>query len=309
MSEPDPWTADRELTQTIASAAIKEAVPELAEATVKRLGNGWDFDTYLAESRWVFRFPRRKQVQAALHKDLALLPWLVDRVDLAVPRYHWGPLRAPSFPYEFSGYELLAGEMAVNVEPEPALVSQLGERLGVFFRELHALQPPAELITAADLDRPLIDPGPLRPHMRRYLPKFVRDVPQLADRATRFFDDPDLAPTAYTGPPRLIHADLHAEHLLLNPNDLKEISGLIDWSDARVGDPAREFACLYSWGGETMLLSMCGAYASDDPTLESRSRFLGTCYAFMDWSWWMEVNRTVAARAAVQTLEGVLPQA
>jgi aminoglycoside 2''-phosphotransferase len=49
--------------------------------------------------------------------------------------------------------------------------------------------------------------------------------------------------------PLLIHGDLGVEHILVDP-DLDCLVGVIDWGDARVGDPALDF---------TGLLVSCGA--------------------------------------------------
>jgi len=306
MSAVQPWTADRELDLEGAAAAIHEAVPDLADAEIRLLGSGWDFDAYEADGCWVFRFPRREDGQTSLRKDLLLLPWIAEHSDLPIPHYAWGPLRAASFPYVFAGYRTLVGRSAATVEPTPALLATLGRRLGAILGQLHAQEPPRSLVEQAGLDEPLVDPGPLRDHMRRYLLAFCERVPDLAERATRFFDDADIVPSPYVGPPRLIHADLHAEHLLLEPAALTEISGLLDWSDARVSDPARDFACMYSWGGEAMLSAMVGGYGGDDGTLESRARFLGICFSFMDWTWWVEIGNEIAERAARRTLERAL---
>ena len=92
VNQAAPWTADRELDAEGAAGAIHEAVPALAGCAVERLGSGWDFDTFQADGTWAFRFPRREGVQAWLLKDLLVLPWVVDRVDLPVPRYAWGAL-------------------------------------------------------------------------------------------------------------------------------------------------------------------------------------------------------------------------
>ncbi len=47
-------------------------------------------------------------------------------------------------------------------------------------------------------------------------------------------------------PPRLLHADLTEDHLLVNQtNGHWQISGLIDWADAEVGDPYYEWIALW----------------------------------------------------------------
>jgi aminoglycoside 2''-phosphotransferase len=38
--------------------------------------------------------------------------------------------------------------------------------------------------------------------------------------------------------PTLLHTDLHSQHVLWTGD---EVTGVIDWGDARIGDPAREF--------------------------------------------------------------------
>lgn len=78
MSDAAPWTADRELDAAGAAAAIYEAVPKLAGTEVRRLGSGWDCDAYEAGRRWLFRFPRRKEGQASMLKDLCVLRWIAD---------------------------------------------------------------------------------------------------------------------------------------------------------------------------------------------------------------------------------------
>ena len=287
---------------------MREAVPEMLHAKVRLLGAGWDFDAYEADARWVFRFPRRASAQAVVHKDLLVLPWIADRVDLPVPRHAWGALRAPSFPYVFSGYGKLHGRMAATLEPTSDLLAVLGRRLGVFLAQLHTLEPPPHIVTEAHLDDPLVEPAKLREGMRKYLPGFCERVPHMAERATRFFDDPQVVPAPYAGPPRLIHADLHAEHLLLDLSTPEHITGMIDWSDARVDDPARDFACIYSWGGERMLRAMLAGYGAANPALEVRSRFLGMCFSFMDWTWWTEVDNRVATAETLRTLHASLPR-
>lgn len=50
----------------------------------------------------------------------------------------------------------------------------------------------------------------------------------------------------YTAPPRLLHADLTEDHLLVSRTAGRWwISGLIDWADAEVGDPYYEWIALW----------------------------------------------------------------
>jgi aminoglycoside phosphotransferase (APT) family kinase protein len=52
------------------------------------------------------------------------------------------------------------------------------------------------------------------------------------------------APPAEARVPAFCHNDLGAEHLLVEA-ETGEITGVVDWSDAAVADPARDFAPIY----------------------------------------------------------------
>jgi len=58
------------------------------------------------------------------------------------------------------------------------------------------------------------------------------------------------------------------------------VSGIIDWGDAAISDPAVDFACLYTWYGEKWLEDVLAHYSgTPDTEIISRSRYLATCLA------------------------------
>ena len=80
----------------------------------------------------------------------------------------------------------------------------------------------------------------------------------LRSRGKQLFDEVE---TLVGFEPALVHADLGPEHLLVRDGRLV---GVIDWGDARVGDPALD----YSW-----LLNVPFAGWDVDPDLRRRARF------------------------------------
>lgn len=63
--------------------------------------------------------------------------------------------------------------------------------------------------------------------------------------------------------PALLHADVSPGHVLINVARA-EITGVIDWGDAGIGDPARDFIFLYEdWGTDFLHLAL-QAYAHED---------------------------------------------
>ena len=67
---------------------------------------------------------------------------------------------------------------------------------------------------------------------------------ELINRCGSFLEDHILANRRYSGPPRLLHADFSAEHILLS-SDGRQVVGVIDWTDAEIGDPAFDFGYLW----------------------------------------------------------------
>lgn len=57
---------------------------------------------------------------------------------------------------------------------------------------------------------------------------------------------------------RFIHADLYAGHILTNLNN--EVSGIIDWTTAHIGDPAMDFAGHLNVFGEESLKHLIEEY-------------------------------------------------
>ena len=72
--------------------------------------------------------------------------------------------------------------------------------------------------------------------LRAVLPEPVAAEAELLLQGTEWLDRP----------PRLLHGDLTQDHVLVTVQDgVWTLSGLIDWADAEVGDPAYEWVALY----------------------------------------------------------------
>ncbi len=308
MSAPGPWSPDRALDAAGAARAIREALPDLPVGDVRLLGRGWDFDAYEVDAQWVFRFPLRVQEQARLHKELALLAWLRHAIDIPMPRYAWSALEAPSFPYVFSGYPKLAGREATTVAPDSVNLGRIGRQLGAWLRTLHDLEPPEALRATLTEAVDAVTPRQARDGKTRYIHTFAEHVGgALADRAVRFLEDDTLLVPHATPTPRILHDDLHVGHLLLAPDDPGCVVGWLDWGDACMGDPARDFAPMYGWGGDALLDAMLAAYGHDDPDFRARARFHGICLAFTDWMHYHRTGDAAGVAWNMHALDAALP--
>ena len=187
----------------------------------------------------MFRFPRRSGVEEALELEIALLPTLAAAL----------PVRVPSFEHVsrdplFVGYRMLRGEPLVDEDPES---------VRAFLEALHALDPSGLPVDSHDW----------LAAYRTQCAEFERLVYPLLDddtreRAKQLFGEVE---TLVGFEPALLHADLGPDHLLVRDGRL---AGVIDWGDARVGDPALDYAWLLN-----------GPFPDwdVDPDLRRRARF------------------------------------
>jgi aminoglycoside phosphotransferase (APT) family kinase protein len=101
----------------------------------------------------------------------------------------------------------------------------------------------------------------------------------------------------------LVHNDLGAEHLLVTGGRL---SGIVDWSDAAVSDPAVDFGRLLRDFGPGFLDDAVTAYGGPPDTgFADRVLFLARCAALEDLAYGVSTGRadySAAARASIGRL-------
>ena len=91
--------------------------------------------------------------------------------------------------------------------------------------------------------------------------------------------------------PALVHNDLAAEHILVD-EAAQTVTGIIDWSDIAVSDPALDFAGMFHWGGQAFSDAVLSAYeGAIDDRLVSRARFMAACRGVGDVKFGLETDR------------------
>lgn len=117
-------------------AIVVGRFPELADSSFRVLGAGWD-SVALAVHQWVFKFPRTEVAATALRREAALLRQIAPAVDMPVPRMDLFETSALFSRHRgIPGEHLLAEHYARLDEPQRLA---LGEALGVFYSQLHAI--------------------------------------------------------------------------------------------------------------------------------------------------------------------------
>lgn len=268
-----PWLPDRALDAEGALAAISAVFTDLSVDTVEFVGAGWEFDVYRATDRgtgdeWAFRFPRRREYAQHFDREAVVLECVADAVaPVQTPRIELRGGPGPHFPYAFAGHHFIPGRPAdaSGVRTGPAFASTLGATL----TRLHTLEPDDAFRHAVGRE----GEGP-SDWFEETLAESegLRGLGGIVDEALSWLDAGPVAPPPYPGPDCLVHNDLSPDHLLVD--EIGDLIGIIDWTDATMGDPALDFIVLYAWRGPAFLDDVLAAYdAAPDGHFRERLEF------------------------------------
>lgn len=236
------------------AALASAAVPGLDPVSVTAPEvPGMDFDVAVVtddhQRRWVVRAPRRAAASAVLDVERSLLPLLGERLPVPVPR----PSGYASLPEGGRAvvYRYLEGAPLdpSTLTPGPGLAAHLGRVLAA----LH--DTPPDLLE--DTGLPVYTADEYR---RRRLAEVDRAagtgaVPTpLLGRWERSLERVAQWRFAAT----LVHGDLSGEHVLV---DGGRVSGIVDWDEARVADPADDLAFVTVGTSPAIVDTVLEAYA------------------------------------------------
>jgi 8-oxo-dGTP pyrophosphatase MutT (NUDIX family) len=208
---------------------------------------GWDSHATVVEGRWLDRTPRFPDADPQLRTETRLMPRLAPLL----------PLPAP-VPIVLDESPLRVRHLLLPGEPLPGpdtLTADQGRRLGEFLRLLHDM--PVNIYVETGVPDGVAARAELLATLERMLHRITPMLPEHLQEPGREL----LRRVALPAPGTLIHGDLSGHHVLVQDG---AISGVIDWSDSRVGDPALDL----SWA----------LYGTPDPFAEA----LATTYAVTD---------------------------
>lgn len=170
-----------------------------------------------------------------VRREAALLAVVAGHSPIPVPRPVGVDLDAGSMTYP-----ALPGTPLLDLprETRERLAVPVGERLGAFLAALHTI-PAGDVAGLADVDDTPADVW-LDEAVEHYA-HVSSGVPVEHHAAVEAFLE---TPPPHDDPaPVFTHNDLGIEHVLVDP-DTGEITGIIDWSDAAVADPAGDFGLI-----------------------------------------------------------------
>lgn len=227
-SMPLRLSSDRNLGESIALHAVREQLPALGCRRATHLGSGWGADVYRLDDRLVARFPRTEEAARWVDFDQAVLGLVTASL---VSAFAVPALVARGKAGSYFPYDFLICEFVPGVEAD-------------------RLTAPAAEALAADLGRAL---------------SRIHAVP-VDDARTAGLREVDWDDSGYAGPLRFVHGDFRHGNILVDPATGR-LTGVIDWGNAAVGDPALDFMALCCGAGGSSCTG-CSAPTHCPPTAD-----------------------------------------
>ncbi|PSB55745.1 macrolide 2'-phosphotransferase [Chamaesiphon polymorphus] len=224
--------------------------------------SGLDFQVVLATDtngeRWILRLPRREDVLLSVDKEKRILETIAPLLSVEVPRW-------VICTDELIAYRALNGVPTATIDTEakaymweidPANVpDRFYTSLAKGMVSLHQIS--IEQLRATGL--PVQTAAEVRDRMKQRMDavRVEFGVSQaLWERWQNWLQNDEI----WMKETVLTHGDLHAGHILIDAQ--AQVTGFIDWTEASVTDPARDFVAYYRIFGREALDKLIAAYAA-----------------------------------------------
>lgn len=221
----------------------------------------------------LFRFPRYEESLNDFLQEIKVLQRLQDHVSLPLPNPIYFSSGTKAVGKVFMGYRTLAGKplfrKELNAIRDEATLESFARQLTSFLHGLHHLSP-----AALGLDLPVRDPcakfKTFFLEVEEHLFSFMR--PEARDTVTGHFEHYFNDTSLHEYQPSLIHGDFGGSNILFEHD---EITGIIDFSFAGLGDPAQDIAAVSTYG-DAFFARIRRHYPNIDSLLERANFYRGT---------------------------------
>jgi len=257
----------RELSEKELLAIVKDKFPEISWQIFEVFNNWRDNQVLILDKSIVFRFPRNEYVKTVHKKEKQLLAIIKKHVDMDIPDYKF-------FTDDDScvGYSAIKGiPMTIDIYTKKlskATQKNIQIWLAEFLTQLHKI--PIKLFEEIWYN----DSGVSKEwtaHFQKDFREKCGDIlsPKELQTVLGYIQQLQEKTTEYKV---MIHSDVQEKNIFIDES-LSNISWIIDFSDARISDPALDFDRLRDYGDEfTYGVYEAYQWKKDDDFLE-RSKF------------------------------------
>ncbi|MCC9022948.1 macrolide 2'-phosphotransferase [Bacillus nakamurai] len=224
---------------------------------------GMDFQVVFAEDdsgvTWVLRKPRRPDVIERAAAESDVLTFLRSYVTVSVPDWRIHTPELIAYP-KLDGIpaaviDLEKKQYVWNMEHEPPS-DDFVRSLAAALAGLHGADPAAASKSGIEI----IKPDDVRQRAAESMDRVKKEIgvsEPLWQRWQTWINDSSYWPDFSA----LIHGDLHPPHILIGPN--QSVTGLLDWTEAKVADPAKDFVLYQAIFGEKETKRLLQSYQAE----------------------------------------------
>jgi aminoglycoside phosphotransferase (APT) family kinase protein len=261
---------------TAVAHVLSRHMPDYSVEFVRLLGEGLENEAYEVNGELVLRFSKAPDAAREVRREARLLRIVLELSPLPTPE--------PQFTSEVDGclgYFKLPGVTVLDVPAgrRRALTIPIARSLGALLATLHSI-PFARLADVVEVDRgALVD---WRDEAEAGFRLLASHIPSGHHPRIKAFFDAGVPAEA----DMLVfsHNDLGIEHVLVD-GSASTVTGIIDWTDAAIVDPAHDFGRIYRDLGPAALdaaLDSYGVGPEPPEQLRSRAEFFARCSVFED---------------------------
>ena len=241
---------------------IQQAYPALIITTTEPIDHGQNNIVLKINGQFVFRFPKYDAGLQALKRETSLLKYVHNRVSLTTPYPKFSQLTTLN--RSFMGCSYIPGEplwKQVLIEQTSETQTTLAEQLGTFLRTLHQIPITAELSNLLPQADTASQWNTIFQQIRSKL--FPRMRPDAQTSVIDHFEAFLSQPQHFMYTSVLKHGDFGAGNILFD-SSTGLLSGIIDFGNTSLGDPAYDFAGLLSSYGSNFVRYAAHSYPNFD---------------------------------------------
>lgn len=251
---------------------IRKQLSEVLEEQIKVFADGWDYLVLVVNGQNAFRFPRTKgeKYLQRLSTEANFLKQFYNKSPVLVPKLelHTDELEGNYVTYNFIPGVQFSKDLAKTFSKESLLV--IAQKLGNFLTVLHSFPIEKAKNLGVEQKDPTVE-------WKNNLEEIKKEIssqipPKEQEWIVKLYEDFLKLIQVSPFEVRVIHFDIMPEHIIVNP-DTQKITGIIDFTDIEIADPALDF-CVLHWYGNEFLQEVYKHYKLPrDNNFELRRKF------------------------------------
>lgn len=225
---------------------VREIFPDISDEKVQIFDDGWDYVVIVVNNETAFRFPRRENHVRTLPIEVSFLNLFSDNSPIRVPKLTYQKDKKSGISYVT--YDFIPGvqfaKSISNTFSKDELLS-IAKQLGLLLTAIHSFRiEKAKQLGVQQIDSLNSWEKRLKKIRKKVFPHISKNE---QDWIVKLFEDFLKIVRKIPIHSVLTHSDIMPEHIIVDPKS-HTLSGIIDFGDMCIADPAYDFTFLASYG-------------------------------------------------------------